>query len=85
MRKIYHSAIVLARASGGNPVISTATVMLFYVMFNIAEAGAERLMFGERFEHWLDLVFQLAFMAYAAMSVYACAAYNTITGSGPNK
>jgi hypothetical protein len=77
MHMIYNSAMALARASKGNPVISTATVMLFYVMFNILEAGIEKLIFGERFEHWLDPAFQLAFMAYAAFSVYACAIHNS--------
>lgn len=77
MHQIYHSAMNLARAAKGNPVISTATVMLFYVMFNFMEAMIETLIFGERFEHWLDPLFQLAFMAYAAFSVYACAIHNS--------
>lgn len=77
MTYIYTSAMALASASKGNPVISTVTVMLFYLMFNILEAGIETLLFGDRFEHWLDPAFQLMFMAYAAFSVYACAAHNS--------
>ena len=77
MHQIYNSARTLARASNGNPVISTATVMLFFLMFNSLEAGIEELIFGERFHHWLDPVFQLLFMAYAAFSVFACAIHNS--------
>ena len=77
MNMIYNSGMALAKASKGNPVLSTATVMLFYLMFNILEAGIETLAFGQRFEHLLDPVFQLGFIAYAAFSVYACAVHNS--------
>ena len=68
--------LALAKASNGNPVISTATVMLFFVMFNMLEAGIEKLIFGERFEHWLDPFFMLAFIAYSAYAVWWCAVFN---------
>ena len=77
---VYSSAMALAKAANGNPVLSTATVMLFYVMFSVFEAGMERLLFGGRFEHWLDPAFQLAFIGYAAFSVYACAVHNSSVG-----
>lgn len=77
MNHIFASALTLAKAAGGNPVISTATVILFYVMFNICEAMVEKAIFGERFEHWLDPFFGIAFIAYSAIAVYACAVYNT--------
>jgi hypothetical protein len=76
MKYIYESSMILAKAANGNPVVSTVTVMLFYLIFNTIEANIEALLFGERFEHWADVVFQLAFIAYAALSVCTCAIHN---------
>lgn len=69
---------ILANSCKGNPILTTCTIMLFYVMFNMVEAQIERLIFGERFEHWLDIVFQLCAIAYAAYAVYWCALYNNM-------
>ncbi len=76
MNQLKKITLVLVKASNGNPVISTATVMLFFVMFNILEAGIEKLLFGERFEHWLDPFFMLAFITYSAYAVLGCAVFN---------
>lgn len=46
-------------------------------MFNFVEAGIEIAIFGKRFEHALDAVFALAFMAYSAYAVYWCAIFNS--------
>lgn len=77
MSIIHKSAMVLAKASDGNPLLSVGTVMLGFVMFNVFEALVETLVFGERFEHFLDVIFNMAAIAYAGYSVYACAIYNT--------
>jgi len=63
----------IAVASHGNPVISIIAVFLFWLAFNLVLATVERLLFGERFEHWLDPIFGLAFMAYAGWTVWICA------------
>jgi uncharacterized membrane protein len=76
MNIIYRAAYHLAASSGGNPAISTVVVMLFYLMFNTVEAVIEELIWGERFVHWLDPVFMLGFIAFAAYQVYICAVYN---------
>ena len=76
MRFLNKMTLALAKASGGNPVLSVATVILFFVMFNTLEAGVETLLFGEQFQHWLDVVFQVIFIAYAAYSVWWCALLN---------
>ena len=68
----------LAKASSGSPVITTATIMLFFVMFSMLEAQIEKLIFGERFEHWLDPFFMLAFIAYSAYAVVICAIFNSV-------
>lgn len=67
----------VARSAKGNPITSTALVILFYLMFSVVEATVERLLFGERFEHWLDPFFGAAFMAYAAYCVFCCAVFNS--------
>lgn len=63
----------LVRASDYNPIISTLTVILFYIMFNLIEGTIETLIWGDRFVHWLDPIFQIGFMAYAAYAVWVCA------------
>lgn len=75
MNKLETATLALVRASKGNPITATLTVMLFMLMFNMMEATVEKLIFGERFEHWLDPLFICAFMAYAAYAVWMCAAY----------
>ncbi len=84
MSKLEIYTLALARASKGNPVVSTATIILFYVMFNLLEAMVEKLVFGERFEHWLDPLFMMAFISYSAYSVWMCAVFNT-TGNDTNE
>lgn len=82
MNKFETYTLALAKASKGNPVVSTLTVMLFYIMFNVLEANVERLLFGERFEHWLDPFFICAFIAYAAYAVWMCAAWQMAEDRG---
>lgn len=77
MKFLQKSSMTLAKSCQGNPVLSTATVMLFFVMFNLVLASLEKLIFGERFEHWLDPFFASAFIAYAAYGVWACAVFNS--------
>lgn len=77
MNKIQHATFRLAQACDGSPVPSTLVVMLFFVMFSFVEAGVEIALFGKRFEHALDAVFALAFMAYSAYAVYWCAVFNS--------
>ena len=67
----------LAVSSGGNPVLSVATIMLFFVFFNLFEASIEQLIWGERFHHILDPFFTIVFMGFAAYSVWACAEFNS--------
>lgn len=77
IHKIEKSALILAQAAKGNPVVTTLTVILYMFVFNLVEASIEKSIFGERFAHWLDPIFMAAFMAYAAYSVWACAVYNS--------
>lgn len=77
MNILESSGKMLAASANGNPVISVLVVILFYIMFSTVEASVEKLIFGERFEHWLDLFFQIAFMGYAGYSVVACAVFNS--------
>ena len=71
------SAQSLAKASGGNPVISTITVMLFSLMVNVLEAKMEVLLFGDRFDHWGDPLLTVLGIAYSAYAVYWCAELNS--------
>ncbi|WP_310614062.1 hypothetical protein [Limnohabitans sp.] len=80
MNLLKKSGFVLAQSCGGNPVMTTVVVMLFALMFNIFEAGVESVIFGHRFEHLLDIFFQLFFIGYAAYAVYCCALFNSFNG-----
>jgi len=76
MNILESAARTLAQACDGNPVLTTVTIILFYLMFAILEAGVEKLIWGDRFEHWLNPIFVGAFIAYSAYSVYWCALWN---------
>ena len=78
---IEESAYVLAESANGNPITTTLVIMLFYIMFNVLEATIEKVLFGERFEHFLDPFFALMFIAYAAYAVMACAFFNSAKGN----
>lgn len=73
MKYLRRMALRIAVSADGNPVLASATVFLFWLAFNVVEAAVEKLIFGERFEHWLDPLFGLAFMAYAGWCVWICA------------
>ncbi|WP_348720356.1 hypothetical protein [uncultured Alcanivorax sp.] len=76
MNPLTKSAYVIAAASKWNPIIAIIVVFLFFLAFNQLEATVELLLFGKRFEHWLDPLFMLAWMAYAGAAVWYCAAHN---------
>jgi hypothetical protein len=69
--------IVLVRANDGDPVKCVCLIVMFYFLFNLAEAQVEYMVFGERFTHWLDFVFIVSFITYAAYAVLLCAAYKS--------
>lgn len=77
MNIIHESAMTIARSAGGNPVTATLVVILFALGIQVIEATIERLIWGERFEHWLDVVILVATIAYAAYVIYACALFNS--------
>lgn len=84
MNKIQLATYRLAQACEGSPISTTVVVMLFFVMFNVIEATVEKLVFGERFEHFLDPIFGLAFIGYSAYAVYWCAVFNSEKNRAPN-
>ena len=83
MNKLEQATFTLAKSSRGNPVVSTSTILLFFLMFNLLESSIERLAFGERFEHWLDPLFTMAFISYSAYAVWWCAIFNGIAREKP--
>ncbi|QJD58171.1 hypothetical protein HG264_04190 [Pseudomonas sp. gcc21] len=77
MDLIHKSAMTIASATQGNPVIATFVVIMFVLGIQMLEVTVEQLIWGERFEHWLDVVIIAASIAYAAYVVYACALFNS--------
>jgi len=74
---IHESAMTIARSAGGNPVTATFVVILFVLGIQMVSVTVERLIWGERFEHWVDVVILVASIAYSAYVVYACALFNS--------
>ena len=77
MNIIKKSVLALAGASGGNPIMTTIVIFMFYLGFNGLEALVEALIFGHSFKHWLDPLFIGGFIAYSAYAVYGCALFNS--------
>lgn len=73
---ISKSAMTVAKASNGNPAIAMVVVIMFCFMFSTLGAGVERLIFGERFEHWLDPIFSACFIFYSGLCVFSCSRLN---------
>ena len=72
MNIIKKATLHLCWACDDNPISTTAVVFLAMLFFNIIEATIEKLIFGERFEHWLDPIFMGCFIAWASYAVYMC-------------
>ena len=70
---IVSSAVVIAKANKFDPVWSLVTVFFFYMIFEAIEILFEKLLFGGRFPHWLDLPFMLGWFAYSGLVVWCCA------------
>lgn len=78
MNKIQKATLHLAKSCEGSPIVTTVIVMMFFLMFSVMEATIEELIFGARFVHFLDPIFQLLFICYAAYAVYYCDVFNSL-------
>lgn len=76
MRKVIRLAAWVVHACDGNPVLAILTVLLFFLMFNLFEYTFEVLVWGKHFLHWFDLLFIGCFIAFSAVCVWQCAAFN---------
>jgi hypothetical protein len=73
---IVESAEILTQAVNGDPIFAVILIMLSYLAFNHLEETVEKLIYGERFTHFLDPIFITAFTAYAVYCVYLCSELN---------
>lgn len=62
----------LARGANGDPATTTVATMLFWLMLNILMAQIEVRIWGERFEHFFDLVLACLVIGFSALCVVAC-------------
>lgn len=72
----FRAARIVAAASNGNPLKSTGLVIMFVFGINLLFAVVETLIWGEMFQHWLDVALLVAAIVFAGMSAYECAVYN---------
>lgn len=78
MKIIKRSAIVIARSSGGNPVLAMLVVFGFWVALNLVAGQVETLIWGSPFPHWMDVVVLVTAIIYAAACVWYCAIINVV-------
>jgi hypothetical protein len=78
MNLLQRSVMTLAESANGNPIITTVVVCLFYLSFMLLEASIEEMIFGKHFSHFLDPLFIICFISYAAYAVYGCAMFNSL-------
>ena len=55
------------------PLFITVMIFLAMLAFTMVEGTIETLIFGDRFEHWLDPLFMCIFIAWGAYAIYICA------------
>lgn len=72
MKYSIKTTVCLVKACSLSPVWTTIVNMLFYVWVNLLIAQVEKLIFGERFEHWGDPIVVLVFIAYSGYCIYIC-------------
>ena len=73
---IYRSAKYLCASAKYNPIMALALTWMFYLLFTLAEAQVETLIWGDRFEHWLDPVFFVLLALYQFAVIEVCAIIN---------
>jgi len=78
MKIIKRPAIVIARSSGGNPVLAMLVVFGFWAALNLVATQVETLIWGSTFPHWMDVVVLVATIIYAAACVWFCAVINVV-------
>lgn len=76
MKCIHKSALTLANASKGNPVIALLVIFMLWFMFALVERGIEVLLYGEPFTHWFDVVVGVAVGTYSVYTVWVCGSVN---------
>lgn len=70
-------AHTLVNASQGKVLTVLFVIGIGYIVVDKIEAMVERLIWGERFEHLLDLIILAAFCVFAFYSVHLCTLYQT--------
>lgn len=69
-------AQALVDAADGSVLRVLIVIWIAYAAVTMIECQIEKLIWGERFEHFLDPIILTLFFVFAAYSVYMCALYN---------
>lgn len=67
------AALIVARASGDNPLVSAGVVFIFWMAANGLMELIETLIWGELFQHWGDFVVAILFIGFFGHTVWFCA------------
>ena len=66
----------VAWSAGNNALLAVLLVFCYLVAFNFLEGLIEKLIWGESFEHALDVFFTAGFIGFSFVVVYRCAINN---------
>ncbi len=74
IKTIDFSILTIVEATDRNPLSLIVIVFFLWCAFDLLEMTIEKLISGHHFAHWLDPIFQVLFIGYAAYGVFWCAA-----------
>lgn len=77
MEYIKSTALTLAHASKGNPIVALCVIFMLWFMFAVVERDIEVLLYGEPFTHIIDIVIGVAVFAYSVYIVRVCGGVNS--------
>ena len=75
------SALSIADDCRGNYFRAFITLIIYYIFFSAVEIAVEKLIFGYRFEHFLDWWFVGMFSVYGVIVMHCCKFLNRIKGA----
>ena len=79
-RLIITSALSIADDCRGSYFRAFVALIVWYILFIVVEVAVEKLVFGYRFEHFLDCIFVGMFAVYGVIVMHCCNVLNRYRG-----
>ena len=71
--KLMFIPAVIAKSASFNPIVAITVTWLFWLMLQIDFIAVEKIIWGEEFQHFLDYVSLVVFIALSCAVVWVCA------------